>query len=463
MTLRARLLLALTILLVGTVMVLGGVVVQTNRSILIGQIDEELRTFALGARFGGHRGRPPGVSFLPDEQAVALLRFDATGQVLAATPSGVVDSPDPLPAIDDVKSPSEGPYLVTLPSADGSIRYRAIVFDGGDQATLVLAVPLEEVEAAISAILRTTLLAAAVVAAIGGVAVFWTVTRALRPVDEMVATAQEIAAGNLTRRVEQADSITELGKLGAALNDMLAQIEAAFATERESQARLQQFVADASHELRTPLTAISGYMQLYRQGGLSGPELDKAVDRIRRESLRMQRLVDDMLLLAKLDREPAAVEREFDVVGVIHDAVNDHAAIDETRHVQVTGSSRAIIRGEEHRIAQVMSNLLANARVHTPADTTITIHVKTSVDSVVVEVEDDGPGLEPAQLDRVFDRFFRADKARTRATGGSGLGLAIVSAIVSAHGGTVVAANRAEGGASFTVTLPSANQAESAA
>lgn len=459
MKLRTRIVLWLTLLLVAIVVVLGAVIVQTNRSVLIGQIDDELLS-ALQINTGQtRRGRPAGFGFLPDQQAVALIRWDPTGEIFAQ-PSGYVESPDPLPDVSALRAPDGGPYLTTLTATDRSIRFRAVVFEPGENTTAVMAVPLEEVEASISAILNTTLLAAATVALIGGAATWWTVTRALRPVEEMVATAQGIAGGDLTRRVDDVDPHTELGQLGAALNDMLARIEAAFETERDSQTRLQQFVADASHELRTPITAIAGYMELYQKGALSGEELDRVVARIRREATRMQRLVEDMLLLARLDQEPAGASREFDLMGVIGDAVNDHRAIDSGRTVTIAGPPAVKMRGEEHRISQVISNLLANTRVHTPDSTAVEISVNVTEDDVRIVIADDGPGLDPDHIPHLFDRFYRVDRSRARATGGSGLGLAIVSAIVESYGGSVAASNGPEGGARFEVRLPMAADAQ---
>jgi len=453
MKLRTRLVLWLTLLLVAIVVILGAVIVQTNRAVLIGQIDDELLSALQLNTRPTRRGRPAGFGFLPDDQAVALLRWDPTGQVLAQ-PSGYPDSPDPLPDVSQLNSPTDGPYLTTLVATDRSIRFRAVVFEPAENATAVMAVPLEEVEASISAILNTTLIAAAAIALIGGAATWWTVTRALRPVEEMVTTAQDIAGGDFTSRVEDVDPHTELGQLGGALNDMLARIESAFETERDSQTRLQQFVADASHELRTPITAIAGYMELYQKGALSGHELDRVVARIRREATRMQRLVEDMLLLARLDQEPAGVAREFDLMGVIGDAVNDHRAIDSGRSVRVSGPDEIMMRAEENRISQVISNLLANVRVHTPDTTSVEIAVTAAADDVSIVIGDNGPGLDPDHIPHLFDRFYRVDRSRARATGGSGLGLAIVSAIVESYGGSVAASNGPDGGARFEVRLP---------
>ena len=456
MKLRTRLVLWLTLLLVAVVVVFGAVLVQINRSILIGQIDDELTSYVADANPFNRRGRPAGFPFLPDQQAVALFRFDETGQILGVTPSGLPDSPDPLPDVENLASPDDGMYLTDLVAVDRSIRYRAVVFEAVENTTALVAVPLEDVEASLESIRNTTLVAAAFIALIGGTATWWTVTRGLRPVEEMVRTAQEIAGGDLTSRVEDVDAATELGQLGAALNDMLAKVESAFVTEREAQTRLQRFVADASHELRTPLTAIGGYMELYQKGALEGEELERVVGRIRKEATRMQRLVDDMLLLARLDQAPQSTTRAFDVMGVVGDAVNDHRAIDSSRPVTVSGPDSLAIRAEEIQVAQVISNLLANVRTHTPPGTDIEVVVERLGDAVLISVSDNGPGVDPDHLPHLFDRFYRADKSRTRATGGSGLGLAIVAAIVDMHGGHVTAENRESGGARFLVRLPAA-------
>jgi two-component system OmpR family sensor kinase len=246
-----------------------------------------------------------------------------------------------------------------------------------------------------------------------------------------------------------------LGRLAAAFNEMLARIEGAKASDQESQDRLRRFVADASHELRTPLAAIGGYAELYRRGGLEDrAELDRAMARVESESARMHRLVEDLLLLARMDEGPQLTRERVNLIDTISGVVADHRAIDATRPVSIVAPQPATVEGDGARLAQVFANLLANVRTHTPEGTTVLIDIGVVGGEVSVEIVDDGPGIPADDADRVFDRFYRVDPSRSRQRGGSGLGLSIVSAIVAAHGGTVEAGSSGSGGARFMVRLP---------
>jgi two-component system OmpR family sensor kinase len=238
---------------------------------------------------------------------------------------------------------------------------------------------------------------------------------------------------------------------------MLAHIEGAVEAERQVQERLRRFVADASHELRTPITAIAGYAELRRKGGLAEAEAEaNAWSRIEGESRRMSSLVAELLTLARLDTTEPLATGEVDLAEIARTAAADHAAIDPLRPIELTGEDTALVPGDGGRLHQVVSNLLANVRTHTPEGTHVTIDVARRNGKVQLSVADDGPGIPEASLPHVFDRFYRADPSRSRRSGGSGLGLAIVQAIVEAHGGTVAAANAGDGGARISVTLPAA-------
>jgi two-component system OmpR family sensor kinase len=296
---------------------------------------------------------------------------------------------------------------------------------------------------------------------------------------EIEHTAQAIAAGDLTRRVPEfepggEEPRTEVGRLGRALNAMLVQIEAAFTARAESEARalrseerMREFVADASHELRTPLTTIRGFAELYRQGAVRSPdEVDRLIRRIEDEASRMGLLVEDLLLLARLDQERPLVRAPLELRVIANDAVTAARAVAPDRTIQLEipeGTGPLIVSGDEARLRQVVDNLVANALTHTPAGTPVWLRLYAEDGSVVVEVADAGPGLRPEQADRVFERFYRADAARTRrnsaaptARSGTGLGLAIVAALVAAHEGTVQVDSPPGGGAVFRVRLPAA-------
>jgi two-component system OmpR family sensor kinase len=271
----------------------------------------------------------------------------------------------------------------------------------------------------------------------------------------MEHAAADIAAGDLSRRVEPADEHTEVGRLGRALNVMLERIEAAFAERRASEARLRRFVGDASHELRTPLTSIRGYAELFRHGAQERPEdLAKTMRRIEEESTRMGVLVDELLLLARLDQGRPLDREPVDLARVARDAVEDGRAVQPARPIDVVAEGKVIVQGDDARLRQVAANLITNALEHTPAGTPVHVRVTVDGDEAVLEVADEGPGMSDEDAAKVFDRFFRVDPARARENGGSGLGLSIVAAIVQAHGGRVTVVSAPGAGARFVATIP---------
>jgi two-component system OmpR family sensor kinase len=377
--------------------------------------------------------------------------------------------------------------------------------------TLIVGEDLGDINATIGRLISIDLIVGAVVVlglATLGVAV---VRASLRPLTEIEQTAGEIAAGDLTKRVTERDPGTEVGSLGRSLNAMLARIEAAFhaqvtseANARRSENRMRQFIADASHELRTPLTTIRGYAEYYRQRGGAGPDgraqltpedLDRIMHRVENEADRMGVLVEDLLLLARIDQQRPLEHRPVDMLAIAADAVQDARMVAPNREVSLTvGRDTAfLVQGDEARLRQVAGNLMNNALTHTPDGTPVQVHVRSgrigwgpdgpvaiagsglapgmvppppgaderTVPAVLLEVADQGPGLTAEQAHRVFERFYRADQARTRKSGsGTGLGLAIVSALVSAHGGAVSVDSRPGQGATFRVALPLAPEAQ---
>lgn len=376
-----------------------------------------------------------------------------TGKVLAgSSPVRGKHAPDAPPIPSDLAARASAAGGRPRPFTVGG--FRAVAFRTRDGDVLFIAVSLRDTASAFRNVLfvegGATL---AVLLAIGLVA--WFVLHlGVRPLDQMAETADAIAAGDLSRRVERAEPRTEAGRLGMAFNTMLSEIEQAFTERGESEERLRRFVADASHELRTPLTSIRGYAELWRQGGLRDDgDLADAMRRMEKEAARMGVLVDEMLLLARLDQGRPLESADVDVARLVADAVADARAVEPDRPISLAGPEHLIVRGDEGRLAQVVSNLLANARIHTPAGTPVRVRVGSDDAAAVIEVEDDGPGLGP-EPQRVFERFYRADPARARARGGSGLGLAIVAAVGEAHGGRATASSAPSGGARFTVELP---------
>jgi two-component system OmpR family sensor kinase len=279
----------------------------------------------------------------------------------------------------------------------------------------------------------------------------------LRPLDAIETTAAAIAAGDLTQRVELADEQTEVGRLGLALNAMLAQIEEAFNAREASERKLRRFVSDASHELRTPLAAVRAYAELFTRGAADRPDdLARSMSGISREAERMSVLVDDLLLLARLD-EGRPLEREpVELADVVGEAVDAAHAVEPGRPITVS-LEPATVTGDRDRLRQIVDNLLANVRAHTPPDTAVQVTLAHVDGTAEISVADSGPGLSEEQSSHVFERFYRADESRARASGGVGLGLAIVSAVAHAHGGDVSARSEPGEGATFSIVLPLAD------
>ena len=281
----------------------------------------------------------------------------------------------------------------------------------------------------------------------------------LRPLEVVELTAESIAGGNLSARLPAAKPDTEVGRLVGSLNKMLARIEESFAARTASENRLRRFVADASHELRTPLTAIRGFAELHRQGAVQGEqETKELIARIEKESLRMGSLVEDLLLLARLDQAREMSKDPVNISATVKEAVESARAAGPNHPIAVTTPDEDIyVLGDANRIHQVIANLLANARIHTSEGTPITVSLDHSDSGTTVSVSDKGPGLSEADQERIFERFYRADPSRVRTSvDGSGLGLSIVEAVMQAHGGGVSVTSTLGDGATFTLFFPAA-------
>ncbi len=451
MSLRGRLIISFTALLLLAIATVGFVASRSVRTILTHQVDQEIAAIA-------NRGGPLLPQVIQGEsrpqlpRSVALLLVDDQGNVIRSTPSGFRDNPDPLP--DLAGTDLSYRHAGFAPATRGRFEYRILVVPTAGE-TVVLAIPLHQVADAQRQVIRAMVLAGSIVAALGALATWLTVRRELRPVEDMVETAEAIAAGDLTRRVPETNPATELGRLGGSLNEMLAHIEHAVATERDAKERLRRFVGDASHELRTPIAAISGYAQLYERGALTDPDdLDRAMGRIASESNRMEKLVQDLLALARLDHVRPTAHARVDLVELTRLAILDAKAIDPERPISFEAPPSLSVMGDESQLTQVISNLLANARQHTAPATPVEVRLSASDGRATLTVTDHGPGIPEDAVDRVFERFYRIDTSRSRALGGSGLGLAIVAAIVASHDGKISAENAQGAGAQITVDLP---------
>jgi two-component system OmpR family sensor kinase len=409
------------------------------------------------AEGGGPGGPGPGGSHLPDT-AYGQLR-DADGEVLARTGANFFGEEVPIPKVPanlEAATSVETISPVTVGERGaGSEQFRiaAVEFEGGIES--IVAVPLGDTNATLSHLTAIELVVSGAILIALGLAAWWLVGVGLRPLRRMGEVAGQIAAGDLSRRVEPDNDRTEVGRLGGSLNAMLVQIEAAFAERAAGERRLRRFLADASHELRTPLASIRGYSELYRMGAAREPaEVERAMARIESESARMGGLVDDLLTLARIDeiREPA--REPLDLRELLEDARDDARAAAPERAIALSPTGPVAALGDGDALQRVFANLLRNAVVHTPEGTPIEIGLETTEASAIVTVRDHGPGLPPGDPNAVFERFWRDSDSRGRDDGGAGLGLAIVAALVAAQGGAVDASNPTGGGALFTVRLP---------
>ncbi|MGA8370283.1 MAG: ATP-binding protein [Acidimicrobiales bacterium] len=397
--------------------------------------------------------------------------LDSAGNPVLIRPSGsklFQDPPPKLPAKLPVRPPFtrrelvRGSYRpdaasVNVPSSsssesqpDAEYRLQASALPG---ETLVVAARLDSVEATLNSLLHVELAVSAGVVVALLIMLTLLIRRGLRPLEDMTAEAGAIAAGDLTRRVQPADEKSEIGRLGSALNGMLAQIELAFDKQRSSEDRLRRFLGDASHELRTPLTSIRGYAELVRKDALEDDEArERALARIESESARMGVLVEDLLILARMGESPVPETKPVDLAAFVSDAVEDARALDPSRQITLTVSGQAIIEADGQRIEQLIHNLLQNALVHTPAGTPVDVRVERSGSVTALRVRDEGPGMDEEQASRVFDRFYRGTASGR--DNGSGLGLFIVATVAKSLGGHVSVDTAPGKGATFTVVLP---------
>jgi two-component system OmpR family sensor kinase len=457
-TLRTRLLAALLALLAAVCVVVGVVSVLALNSFLTDRLDSQLTTAS--ARLGGdpddsddhpppvHRTPPPGLADGTLNAHVRSGTLDAAGVISGSTYTPLTGAQQQV--------------LRTLP-VDGRAYSRDL---GGDPDgdVSIAGLPLSGVHETVT---RLTVIIAAVAAGgllLAGIAGALIVRLTLRPLRRVAATATRVSelplhrgTVELSERVPDADTDprTEVGQVGAALNRMLGHVSAALTARQESETRVRQFVADASHELRTPLASIRGYAELSRRGHEPVPtDVAYALGRVESESTRMTGLVEDLLLLARLDNGRAVAHEPVDLTRLVVDAVSDARAAgsDHTWMLELPDAPVELI-GDADRLHQVVVNLLSNARAHTPAGSTVTIGLSREDGSILLRVSDDGPGIPAELVPRVFERFARGDGSRSRPAGSTGLGLAIVSAVADAHGGTVDVQS-SQAGTTFTVRLP---------
>lgn len=345
------------------------------------------------------------------------------------------------------------PFTIDGENGKPDIRALALVLPTG-MGSVIVANSLEEVDKTLSQLRFLFFILGLIAILVTALVSRWIVAIGLKPLEKVEETAEAIAAGNFSARLPAAKPDTEVGRLTTALNTMLGRIEQSFAVKVESENKLRRFVADASHELRTPLTAIRGFAELHRQGAVAGEEKTKElINRIEGESIRMSSLVEDLLLLARLDQSRQLDLEPVDLNTLITEVVASAKAAGPNHPIKlILPQEEIFVLGDSRRIHQVVANLLANARTHTPAGTNITVTAIQELTQTIIEVSDDGPGLAKADQERIFERFYRADPARVRSSGeGSGLGLSIVDAVMQAHGGYVSVRSELGKGATFTL------------
>ena len=467
MSLRLRLLLGLVCLVAIGLAAIDAVTYLTLQGSLTQQVDGQLNDSSASVYSCLLRELETGTNrcfgvYVPVGSFAELVRT-ATGRAYGATYFGR-SAPAPRITARILADASSQTVETTVTAVSGSGSYQVLAAPvtppvdsslGLPPSILIFAEPLSGVDATLAQLRLLEIMVSAAIMVILGAGAWWTVQLGLSPLRRIRDTAQKIAAGDLSQRVESTDPRTEVGQLGISLNEMLAQIEQAFEARMASEDRLRQFVADASHELRTPLSSIRGYAELFRRGAASNPDdLGKAMERIESESIRMGKLVDDLLLLARLDEGRPLEMKPVDLAQIAVDCAADQSVADRHHPITVSAPAPVVVAGDEARLRQVITNLVRNAVVHTPDQTRIEILATRTGDRGVVEVRDHGPGIPPEAQDRIFERFVRLDKSRGRARGGAGLGLAIVAAIVASHGGSIRHSPTAGGGATFRVEIP---------
>jgi two-component system OmpR family sensor kinase len=470
--LRVTLVVALVLLAAIGLTATGAVVTAQLQGYLVQQVDDDLAG-AIPPTLAGPPRADDGQDSPFGPGRPEWLRV-TTPQGQRLVPDRSTDSQEAPPSLTKAQIVHAGGHPFTVAATKGGGQWRVSVQPATTREVgpvlAVRAISLGDVEGTVSRLVVLELLVGLLVLALLGGLAYVVVRTSLRPLQEVEVTAAEIADGDLTRRVPESHPGTEVGRLSRAFNSMVSQIETAFRAREASEAsalaseeRMRRFVADASHELRTPLTSIRGYAELYRQGAVPDPEsLDRVMRRVEDEAARMGLLVEDLLVLARLDQQRPLDLEPVDLLEVTGDVVHDARVLapDRTIELDLHGDGAPVVLGDEGSLRQVVTNLVSNALTHTPAGTPVSVSLEViptgdeGPDRVLLAVADQGPGMTEEARAKVFERFYRADPSRTRAGGGSGLGLSIVAALVAAHGGRVGVQSEPGSGSRFLVELP---------
>lgn len=475
-SLRRRLIMAVVGMLAILSIVIGSISLLALKGFLMDRLDDQLAA-ANGRSQSGlsvpddSRGQPRPNNF-GTEQLNRTFDRQAPETVIAVVSAGNIagvrkdqsGTPQDLTAAQSEPLASVRPNHIatTVDLGDRLGSYRALAVEYSNGVRVITALPLGEVQRTLLHLGSIIAFVTAVCLALAGLLAFWLVRAALRPLERVIATATHVAELPLDRgevalgvRVADADPRTEVGQVGVAINRMLGHVASALSARHASEHKVRQFVADASHELRTPLAAIRGYAELTRRGGHKLPaDVAHSLGRVESEAIRMTSLVEDLLLLARLDEGRDLESKPVDLSRLLIDALSDaHAAGPEHEWSLDIPDETVMVQGDQARLHQVIANLLANARVHTPPGTDVVAAVVLEASKALVTVTDDGPGISTDLLPVLFERFVRADTSRSRAAGSTGLGLAIVAAVIEGHGGTVQVQSK-PGCTSFRVILP---------
>ena len=461
-------LLGVTLGLIAVALAVTSIVVSALlRAYLVNQTEQELDVYATSLASVDLAELQRTSSGLPSN-FTAIASVISTKQQIELGQATLEPAPPAIPAVtpDDQNVISKLPFRVGSRDGEGTWIAVARLNDEGT-AVVVVALPVRPLDATVTQFLLYAAGIGAIALLLTALLGWYLVRRTFRPLTRIEDTAAKIAVGDLTQRIDVPDTDDEVASLSRSLNAMLARIEQSFAVREANEAKMRRFIADASHELRTPLAAVGGYAELYRQGALpTADAVTGAMGRIESEATRMSGLVEDLLTLARLDGERPLELQPVDLAVLAADAAQDARTIAPGRHIVATGINGPIepteLRADEQQLRQVVTNLVTNARVHTPDGTPIEILVgRVDVDHVALHVRDHGAGIPVQDRQNVFERFYRADWSRSRGKGGgNGLGLAIVQAIVAAHGGRVRVQETPGGGATIVVELPRRAAAE---
>lgn len=452
MKLRTRLVATVTAVITVASGLIGGFSVSTAYQNAMTEVDSGLREVLAAPRndslFAGG-----ALNFFATDVVVpvALGVVLNDGSVAVVRAAGSVYEPLPFPTLTEIQLNQAVQTPITVESVEPA--YRVLIAEGGPGVNLVAAAPLNSVQEQIALLLGRTVLAVILISILAAALVWWFVSRNLAPVTEMVATADAIAGGDLDRRVPQTEPGSEIGVLASALNRMISSLQQSVDERAASETRMRRFLGDASHELRTPLTVIRGYAEILNSdANTSAEQRSRAAERIDAESARMERLVLDLLNLAKLDEGTVLTIDELDLVELTRTVISDFEVANPDRKIELISPNQVVISADRLQLTQVLLNALANIKQHTNTGGRITIEPQS--EKVRILIDDFGSGISVTERERVFERFHRLDESRTRDTGGFGLGLSILYAIVKSHRGEVKLVDAPTGGLRIEIVLP---------